>query len=94
MHSHPVGRLRPNDWGLFDMQGNAWEWCLERLDSQGLEVAIDPLEDEVVTDQTYRPLRGGTFLNDHKAVGSAAIIWNRPANHTGADSFRVARTIP
>jgi formylglycine-generating enzyme required for sulfatase activity len=93
MRSRPVGQLRPNDFGLFDLHGNAWEWCQDRWDDEGAQ-ATNESDDEVVQDRSYRALRGGTFLNDPLGVSSATRNGNPPSHHTGADGFRVARTLP
>jgi formylglycine-generating enzyme required for sulfatase activity len=92
----PVGSLKPNDFGLFDMHGNVWAWCHDsyRLYEAGQKgkAAEDSEDNSVVTDATSRVLRGGGFLDQPRYLRSAYRNWDLPGTQSNALGFRPART--
>jgi uncharacterized protein (TIGR02996 family) len=52
----PVGSFRPNAFGLYDVHGNAWEWCLDGRRLYSGEPATDPVGPTADND---RMIRGG-----------------------------------
>jgi formylglycine-generating enzyme required for sulfatase activity len=67
---HPVGQKQPNAFGLFDMHGNAWEWCLDEFGPYNAAPAIDP---QGPPHKKTRVLRGGSIGWDKvERTGSAS----------------------
>jgi formylglycine-generating enzyme required for sulfatase activity len=69
----PVGRKAPNAFGLFDMHGNVWEWCLELYGPYGPAPETDPQGPAV---GTQRVLRGGAW--DRKKLRRTTSTYRSP----------------
>ena len=92
----PVGRLKPNDLGLFDVQGNVWEWCQEAYGDYSKADGDQGVEDEdgkeVIIGIRDRVLRGGSFNSRPWNVRSASRYEVVPTYRFMAFGFRPART--
>jgi formylglycine-generating enzyme required for sulfatase activity len=99
--TRPVGQKRPNDYGLFDMHGNAWNWCQSNK-SHGPHGAYPrgtrnrPVKDNEdkgeVTDKDPRVFRAASFAYPSVMLRSAYRDSLEPAKRGATTGFRVART--
>jgi formylglycine-generating enzyme required for sulfatase activity len=88
---HSVGTLKPNGLGLFDVHGNAWEWCHDS-NKESEEKELAKANDDIIDKDTRRRLRGGAFIYDAEYVRSADRLWDAPADRVLNYGFRPART--
>jgi formylglycine-generating enzyme required for sulfatase activity len=97
--THPVGSLKPNDVGLFDMHGNVWQWCqniYKPFPKEKDNKPLDDTEDEIgkITDSEFRVLRGGSFYLQASVLRSASRFNLAPTYRLYFNGFRPARTLP
>lgn len=93
---HPVGKLEPNAFGLFDMHGNVWEWVLDWMDfdfysQSGDAPAVDPKA--VVGKSGKRIFRGGSWSDAAPFCSAAHRGAFDPNARFGSFGFRVAISV-
>jgi eukaryotic-like serine/threonine-protein kinase len=85
---HEVGEKPPNDFGLYDLHGNVWEWCADWYGLYAAKAATDPTGSD---GGDSRVLRGGSWVDGAQYARSAARIGARPAVRENSIGFRLAR---
>ncbi|MCQ2397533.1 MAG: formylglycine-generating enzyme family protein, partial [Lentisphaeria bacterium] len=88
--SQPVGGKLPNKWGIYDMHGNVWEWCLDWMEPYHGD-AVDPLP-QYTPDKLERVGRGGSWYygSDRSRAGYRDSLC--PSDKDCDVGFRVALT--
>ena len=91
----PCGSLLPNDLGLFDILGNAYEWCQDRYqDYQPGEDSkiVDNAIFGSIKDKSIHIVRGWSFTDQPASFRSAYRYKLQPSNRIIDVGFRPART--
>lgn len=89
--SQPVGQFAANAYGLYDMQGNVWEWTQDCYAADYSNANADG--SAYVTPDCERTYRGGAWANTSKDMRFATRGTNDPDKRVNIFGLRVARDL-
>ena len=72
---HPVGSKKPNELGIYDMNGNLWEWCKDKYGVYSESAKTNPAGP---SSGVYRVLRGGSWHSDSTSSRVSRRSYYRP----------------
>lgn len=73
-HAHAVGERQPNELGIYDMSGNAWEWCLN---------------ESLKSDTDFCVHMGGSWYAGEQPCQLDARYGNVPTHFSNSVGFRI-----
>lgn len=88
----PVGRFKPNGYGLYDMSGNAGEWCADLYDSNAYKPADMRMPEKSGLGPS-RVIRGGSWATDVPYLRCAFRTASAPSWTHGTIGFRCAMDV-
>ena len=89
----PVKTFKPNDFGLYDVHGNVWEWCEDVWHDNYEDAPADGSVWSRGGNQDKRVLRGGSWGSFARDVRAASRDSGTPDNRSYHAGFRLARTV-
>ena len=83
-----VKSLPPNDWGLYQMHGNVWEWCADGQRRYDGKPQQDPEGQALTGKEAHRAIRGGSWIDAARGARSAYRDADRPGDSDRILGFR------